>query len=396
MNFPKLKHALLCRVLVYIVVLGGFIAPIIIVANIRFIPDAIKLLVGICFAAGLLVYIIKNIAFLMTMDIMLAMLHCWNTARKRFVLPPSFSVARVERKITRFGKKYEPSGVSPRPDMLQYKCNTPITIYSSGIEKVVCVYHTDVLDKNCFQAILRSGNANSLMLKGKQKPPFLDSKQRKASLNRVAVILIIAKNVEDSLRNELADLVCINNGDGFDAAILPCVIDLENGNCTFDSLRIPYYGYQYPVKNRGIRIIRKYLFHNRFPFAESPDMLEPLKQPITSQSNWQEESLWNFWHMTKKEIILDRKRDKKRFEKMTHGELIYEQGCIYLKWNDRGILTAVELDDELRIAHINPFDVWHYPKANKISQETIKALKQAINTYFAQMGYSTRYHTFEE
>ncbi len=76
MHFPQLKNALFCRILVYIVVLGGFLAPIIIVANLKFVPEAVKIIVGIGLAVGLLVYLFKNFVLLMTMDTMLAMLHC--------------------------------------------------------------------------------------------------------------------------------------------------------------------------------------------------------------------------------------------------------------------------------------------------------------------------------
>jgi len=145
---PKLKNALLCRILVYVVVLGGFIAPIIIVANLKFVPEAIKVIVGIGLVVGLLVYLIKNFVLLMAMDVGLAMLHCHNTARKHFVLPKSFSEQKVEREFTRFGKEYEPSAISHRPETLRYKSNAPMTIYSSGIEKIIATYHIDFLDKN--------------------------------------------------------------------------------------------------------------------------------------------------------------------------------------------------------------------------------------------------------
>ncbi|MGN0554577.1 MAG: hypothetical protein ACI4LI_01620 [Candidatus Fimenecus sp.] len=42
MKFPRLKNALMCRTLVYVIVIGGFIAPIIIAANFSFLPDALK------------------------------------------------------------------------------------------------------------------------------------------------------------------------------------------------------------------------------------------------------------------------------------------------------------------------------------------------------------------
>ena len=64
MNFPRLKNALLCRILVYVVVLGGFIAPIIIVANLKFVPVAVKVIVSMGLTVGFLVYLIKNFVLL--------------------------------------------------------------------------------------------------------------------------------------------------------------------------------------------------------------------------------------------------------------------------------------------------------------------------------------------
>ena len=389
MKFPKLKHALLCRTLVYVVVIGGFIAPMIIVATLKFVPDAAKVIVCIGLAIGLFIYIIKNFALLMAMDLGLAMLHCHNTARKHFVLPQSFSEQKIARKIARFGKKYEPSVISPRPEMLRYRSSAPLTTYSSGIEKIIATYRIDFLDKNQYRLIVNSATANSKALNGKKKHLFLDKSQKSSPLNRVTVIVIYAKRVDENLRNDLFDLVCKKGGDGFDTAILPCVIDIEKQICTFDSMRIPYTGFQYPVKNRGIRIIRKYLFNKKFPFADSPDRLDPVKDMDSEQS------LWLFWKTMKKELVSDEKNTKKRFEKMKYGEIIFEDGFIYLKWEDRGIWISVELNEELKTAEIDTIDYWNYPKTHKIAKATIKEIKTLINTYFAELGYTTKYSSYE-
>lgn len=386
---PKLKNALLCRILVYVVVLGGFIAPIIIVANLKFVPEAIKVIVGIGLAVGLLIYLLKNFVLLMAMDVGLAMLHCHNTARKHFILPESFSEQKVERRINRFGKKYEPSAISPRPETLRYKSNASITIYSSGIEKTIATYCIDFLDKSQYQLIVNSATANSKALKGKKKHRFLDKSQKSSPLNRATVIVIFAIQVDEKLRNSLFDVVCKNGGDGFDTAILPCVVDLEKQVCTFDSMRMPYTGFQYPVKNRGIKIIRKYLFNNKFPFADSPDMLDPIKDMDPEQS------LWDFWKTMKNELVSDDKNMKKRFEKMKHGDIVFEDGYIYLKWEDHGLWISVELNEELRMAEIDPIDSWDYPKSNKIAKAAIKEIKTLLNTYFAGLGYTTKYISYE-
>ena len=389
MKSPKLKNALLCRILVYVVVLGGFIAPIIIVANLKFVPEAIKVIVGIGLAVGLLMYLIKNFVLLMAMDVGLAMLHCHNTTRKQFVLPQSFSAKKVEKRISRFGQKCEPIAISPRPETLRYKSNAPMTIYSSGIEKIIATYHIDFLDKNQYQLIINSATANSKVLKGKKKHLFLDKSQKSSPLNRATVIVIFAKQVDEKLRNSLFDVVCKNGGDGFDTAILPCVVDLEKQICTFDSMRMPYTGFQYPVKNRGIKIIREYLFNNKFPFADSPDMLDPIKDMDPEQS------LWDFWKTMKKELVSDDKNMKKRFEKMKHRDIIFEDGYIYLKWEDHGLWFSVELNEELRMAAIDPIDSWDYPKSHKIAKAAIKEIEILINTYFAGLGYTTKYISYE-
>ncbi len=389
MKYPKLKNALLCRILVYIVVLGGFVAPIIIVANLKFVPEAVKVIIGIGLTVGLLIYLIRNLVLLMAMDVGLAMLHCHNTARKHFALPISFSAQKVERRITRFGKKYKPTAIFPRPETLRYKSNAPITVYSSGIEKVIATYHIDFLDKNQYLLIVNSATANSKSLKGKKKHRFLDKSQKSSPLNRVTVIVIYAKQVDEKLRNSLFNVVCENGGDGFDTATLPCVVDLEKQICTFDSMRMPYMGFQYPVKNQGIKIIRKYLFNNKFPFADSPNTLDPIKDMDPEQS------LWHFWRTTKKELISDDRESKKRFEKMKHREIIFKDGYIYLKWEDHGLWISVELNEELRTAVIDAIDSWDYPKSHKIAKATIKEIKPLINTYFAGIGYTTKYISYE-
>ena len=99
--------------------------------------------------------------------------------------------------------------------------------------------------------------------------------------------------------------------------------------------------------------------------------------------------------MAKKEIKLDIGKDKKRFKKMTHKELIFEGGYIYLKWEERGIWLSVEVDEELKKAKIDPVNYWYYPKSNKIAKDTVKEIKGIINSYFFEQGYTTEYISYE-
>ena len=389
MKFPKLKNALFCRILVYVVVLGGFIAPVIIVANLSFVHDIIKLIVVLAFVIALLIYLIKNFMLLMAMDIGFAKLHCNNTARKKFTLPRSFTIKKVENRILKYAKQHSPIAISPKPHILRYKSNAPLTVYSSGIEKVVAVYSTMLLDSSQYHSIIRSANANSTSLKGKKKHRFLAKSQKKAPLNRVTVIIIFAKEVESRLRENLFKTVCQNGGDGYDTATIPCVVDLETRTATFDSIRMPYVGFQYPVKNRGIRLIRRFLFKGKLTYANSPDKVEPINDMNPEQS------LWSFWRNLKKELITDDKEAKKRYDKMEHRQLIFEDGSVYLKWEDKGIWVSVELDEETKIAQIDSIDCWYYPKANKIAKATITEMKGIISLYFAELGYTTSFLSYD-
>jgi len=384
-RFPRLKNALLCRILLYTIILGGWIVPCVIAATLPLVPEVIKVLVVIGWSIGSLVFLIKNFIVLMTVEVGLTMPHCLNTARKRFVLPPSFSVQEVERKLSHFGEGCEPCAISPQPTMLRYKSDAPAKIYSSGIEKVVATYDVDYLDKNQYHLIVNSALANAKALKGKKKHRFLDKSQKSAPLNTVTVVIIYAKRVDEKLKCPLCDVVSKNGGDGFDAAVLPCVVDLETHVATFDSLRIPYLGNQYPVKNRGIRFLRRYLFGGRFPYAASTDRLDPI------QDLNPEQSLWEFWRATKKDLHTDEKEMKKRFESMEHKDVIFEDGYVYLKWKERGVWLSVEPDEKLRTVTIDTVDSWEYPKTQKIAKDTVTEIRKVLDAYFAAQGYTTRY-----
>ena len=118
-------------------------------------------------------------------------------------------------------------------------------------------------------------------------------------------------------------------------------------------------------------------------------MLDPIKDMDPEQS------LWDFWKTMKKELVSDDKNMKKRFEKMKHRDIIFEDGYIYLKWEDYGLWISVELNEELRMAAIDPIDSWDYPKSHKIAKATIKEIEILINTYFAGLGYTTKYISYE-
>ena len=396
MGFPKLKNALFCRILTYVVVLGLFIAPIVLLACIPVIPVQIKVAAFVVFGAGLIYYLIKNFILLMGMDLFLAMLHGYNTARRQYPLPKAATEEKILRRVRRFGKTYPCHSAKPQPIALQYKASASMLIYASGIEKIIAVYHTPFLDKQTYSAIFRSAKSNSNYLKGKKKPLLLDPQQKKAPLNRVTVVLIFADSVDMTLAPTLFDLVGKEAGDGDEISYLPCIIDLHHRICVFDSVRSPYVGFGYPVKNRGYKMIKKIVFGGRFTksnaFVALPD------QQGHKDIDIRNDTLWKLWRTMKYEIIISQKEMKKRFSGMQHGQIEIEDGeYLYLKWKEAGILLAFQLDNETMTASVDSFDTWDYPKSNKIGKQMHEKMERRITEHFAELGYTVRFiEPFEE
>ena len=119
MNQPKLKYPRLCRLLTYIVVIGFWTLPIVIVCQFP-LHDLIRVVVIFASLICLLVYLFKNIMILMMMDMMLAMLSCHRTARTCYHLPKNRTAEAIRRSILRYGTECQPTAIKPTPAALRY------------------------------------------------------------------------------------------------------------------------------------------------------------------------------------------------------------------------------------------------------------------------------------
>ena len=81
---------------------------------------------------------------------------------------------------------------------------------------------------------------------------------------------------------------------------------------------------------------------------------------------------------------------------MQHKEIIFEDDFIYVKWEDRGILTAVSLDEQKKIAEIDTIEFWEYPKKHKIAKKTKAEIENMISEYFSERGYSCDFLSFDD
>ncbi len=385
MRFPTLRYPRLCRLLTYIVVLGAFLLPIVLAVALPFVPGFLKVAVLLFCSGALLVYLFREFATLMMMDMALAFLSCYRTARTQYKLPNHYDISRIEGRISRYGTKCTPTAILPQPSDLRYRFRSPWTVYSRGIERIVVTYRTDLLDADTYRAILSSAKTNSRALIGRKKAHFLNQQQKKAALHRVTVIVIHANQVDPRLVGGLYALVCKQSGDDFEDSILPCIVDLSRGSCTFNSLRVPYVGFGYAAKNRGIRLIRQLILGGKFPLADNHNFI-PDKDSILL-----DQSLWEFWKTLRAESGAAANAVKKRLKGMADREITLEDDILFVKWGEQGIMLSAEQDLGSRTITLEEFDSWTYPKVRPIAQKTIRSIKQEITDRYREAGWSVVY-----
>ena len=387
MNQPKLKYPRLCRILTYIVVIGTGLLPTILFFNLP-VPDGLKVIVLLGSLIGLLIYLIRNFLVLMMMDMVLAMESCYRTARSKYHLPQHRSADAIRSSILRYGVSCDPSPIKPTPSALRYKFSNPMTVYSRGIEKVVVAYEIDLLTRDLYRDIFSSAKTNSRFLTGRKKARFLDKEQKKQPLHRVTVIVILAHKIDAPLVPELYDLVCKQCGNEDEDCLVPCVIDLENHTCVFNCLRVPYVGFNYAVKNRGIRIIKNRVFGGSLPLTD--------EYRLSSMKDADPEmSLWDFWRELHHQVVGAERKTKKQFEAMSEREIRMIGDVLYLKWDQRGICQAVEFDTESKTAKVESVTNWAYPKSQPIGKKTIRKIEDYILSYFQKQEYTVTFITFE-
>ena len=395
LQFPQLKQTLLCKIFLCLMMLKYAIFGIL-VGTLSVIPDNVKvfLIVGACILT--LADMFRNFAFYLTTEMTLEELHCLLTGGWEFSLPQAFSAQELVQRCGSFGRAYEPAVLAPRPAILRYRSGRPAQMFASGIEKIIAVYPVAMLDEDTYRRIHASAAQNAKALKGKKKHILLEKPQRKAPIDQVTVALIVADQVEEAFRSKLKNVASKQVGDGETVSMIPCVVDLEKQRCIFDSTREVFLDGHYPVKNRGIRLIKRYLF--RGGLQRIGDSNDFLKNEAAAAENGEEKevlemSFREFTRMTKKEMAGCDEEDAKRFKQMKHREIVVEGEYLYLKWEQSGIWTALEMDEKARTVKIDPIESWYYPRARKIDKETVKKLKKEIGAYFAGEGCTVKYNT---
>ena len=81
---------------------------------------------------------------------------------------------------------------------------------------------------------------------------------------------------------------------------------------------------------------------------------------------------------------------------MSAGDIVYEDDLLYLMLQKEGVVIFTEKHEDTKTMDIEPIEYWDYPKAKKISGYEKRLIKQKVDDYFQQLGYTTNYISYDE
>ena len=383
MDHPKLKHPTLCIAVLIAIPAAAIALPFLAasVAQAHGVPDAVTSVIFVIYCLALLAVIIATALPMFFSSLYLTSLRSSKKARKRYVLPKSWDPEKTARRISRFGKGYEPTPLLPRPDSLRYKSSYPLSRDCRGIERIAALYLADRLDKELFNSIVRSARANSDALKGKKTFRILDKRQRKSPLKRSTAAIILAKSVDQDLTDRLMSAVSDHPDERLkDESLLWCVVDQSAGTCVFDSLKIPYLD-GVDAKTRCIRMITRLVFNGRLPLSRSP---ETITKHTVGEFDPEQTSLWRLL----KELFLTSGWDRIVFRMMKDRQVRSVGDSLYVKVKGRGVSLRVFVDDENKTVTIYKPDTWEWPKSGAISDADAALVTELAGSFVAELGYT--------
>lgn len=393
MKWPKLKHPLLCN----IVLVGSVMAPPILFLFLPALPVAAyipPILLAILILSpwiGALWFMISHFAILMMTSMCLEMYQAYLHGRRHFACPqngedPATIRKRILRRVGRFGSPYEVKAVPPELLTIRYKNSPSGTVYYHRIEKLLLMYEVEELDKDTLRKLWQSANAVTNII-GKEQKLLYRKPRGHSKDNSVSVAaVILANTVSPDVAAELVEAKIKME----DRHVLFCAVELSTAKYYFDNQKEPFL-FHYPTKNRVVNLIHRGVFGGRVSLRSNPHML-PEPMWLERDHFDPEDSLWSFMKYAKKELKGIGRSEKKRFQEMPNGTVTMDDGWLYCKLEDR-VSTMMVDDDEgdpqkkQVILSLN----WEYPKSNRISKKDNATIRALTEEFLRGQGFGVRF-----
>lgn len=363
MKFPKLKHTVLCQILLY----APGIIPFLLLIAAPFLPsDWAGIAVGIALLGMVFFiwYLLHNMVLLISSEALFTWIRQWQLDRTEYLLPDGDNREKLHQKLRRrcalWGKRFQ--SANGRNDVeVFYRHGVSQTIFWSAIEKKIAVCEVSgTLTAGQYRLVTaRAREMFSQIPDGKIR--FRTKSEKKAPRARADVILILADTVDDEVKKEARMMPAKDENH----VIRPCVIQCSYGCCYTDCTKEYYEAGMMPrpVGNYAAAMIRRIVFSRRIPKENRES------QPRADIRYDVEMSLWEYLRTARRSIDegtdeQEREREK-AWDQMKNGEVRIHENIIWYKDDGRlaEYLFLPEEDNEKSGTLISD-QIWYYRKYN--------------------------------
>lgn len=393
MRWPKLKHPLLCNV----VLVGSVMAPPMLSLFLpalpvaAYIPPILLAVIILSPWIGALWFMISHFAILMMTSMCLEMYQAYLHGRRHFTCSkngkdPATIRKRILRRVGRFGSPYEVKAVPPELLIIRYKNSPSATVYFHRIEKLLLVYEVEELDKDTLRKLWQSAHAITNIIGREQKPLYRKPRGHSKDNSVSVAAVILANTVSPDVAADLAETEAKME----DRHVLFCAVELSTAKYYFDNQKEPFL-FHYPTKNRVVNLVHRRVFGGRVPLRSNPHML-PAPMWLERDHFDPEDSLWSLMARAQKELKGIGRIEKKRFQEMQEGTVILDDGWLYCKLGER-VSTMMVDDDENDpqkkqvILSLN----WSYPKSNRISKKDNATIRALTEEFLRGQGFGVTF-----
>ena len=363
MKFPKLKHSILCQLLLYLPGLALFLWAI----AAALIPGQWKdnsplFVASLLLFGGLsLWYLFHNFFLLMVSDALFTAIRQWQKDRMEYrTARNGLGKEQIEKSIRRrcalWGRKSDPKTGNFTEIEVYTRQKVSWTTFWSAIDLRVAVCTADTLTAELYCTLTDKARALIASVP-KGKPRLVSKEARKAPRCGAGVILILADTVDDDVKALARKPLCKTEK----LCILPCVVQCRDGRY-YVNCRSEHYEQGMtarPAVNRAAALLRRLVFARRLPKENA------LTQPERDFVYDPEMSLWEYlrgFRNEMKEGDDEAAGDRLHaFRRMHSGETRVGDGVVWYK-KDGQLAECAFLPDEEddRLVTLIFDETWYY------------------------------------
>ena len=399
MKFPKLKHPVLCQIILYLPTLIPFI--ILLIDVILGLESEWSVILFLVLTVVDLVFLIKKAPIFMAVDLMLHTVRSFLRSRDYYISDINCSdIETAKNKITKripfLAKEYTPVSRQITPDVFRIKRYTPETVEYSKIEKYYFIYSVDYLDERNYTDILASVRANIKEFYEPFKSKFYtDKRRKKAPFAKCSAVVILAKSVSPNVLKFTENTL----EDKYYGCILPCICDITKNKYYFYSIKeYASVGFiRKPEINFAIDMVKKIVFAGKLPLKntdKSATNLPVMLSELSKEDDGLELSLWEALRFFEKEFKEADVINNKQMKKLHDKKVLITESSVLLKIGERAIsLPFIEIDENETNISVLISENWDYPKTSKISLKDMELIKNLVSAELTEKGYTYIFDT---